>query len=138
MSSDFFEPVNLIGELTNLTLKLSYHFILFFQLFSAAEGPFLNTPGARSKNFLAPDYYRAYAVFGSDLANCGGLLEKLVHPYLLRNLDINRVDQVWGVDITYVPIKKASCRVWTMRDSTLNIEGGLNYEQKKVYCEHSE
>jgi putative transposase len=25
-----------------------------------------------------------------------------IHPYLLRNLDINRVNQVWAVDITYI------------------------------------
>ncbi len=29
-----------------------------------------------------------------------------VRPYLLRNLEINRVDQVWGIDITYLPFRK--------------------------------
>jgi putative transposase len=29
-----------------------------------------------------------------------------VRPYLLRNLDINRPNQVWGVDITYIRMKK--------------------------------
>lgn len=28
-----------------------------------------------------------------------------VHPYLLRNLDIVRVNQVWQIDITYIPMK---------------------------------
>ncbi len=28
-------------------------------------------------------------------------------PYLLRNLDINRKNQVWAIDITYVPMRKA-------------------------------
>jgi len=27
-----------------------------------------------------------------------------VRPYLLRNLAITRPDQVWGVDITYIPL----------------------------------
>lgn len=28
------------------------------------------------------------------------------YPYLLRNLSINRPDQVWATDITYIPMKK--------------------------------
>ena len=33
---------------------------------------------------------------------------KLVYPYLLRNLDIDHSNQVWAIDITYVPMKKGS------------------------------
>lgn len=29
-----------------------------------------------------------------------------VHPYLLRNLNINRPNQVWQIDISYIPMKK--------------------------------
>ncbi|MCF6216198.1 MAG: IS3 family transposase [Emcibacter sp.] len=29
-----------------------------------------------------------------------------VYPYLLRGLDINRANQVWSTDITYIPMKK--------------------------------
>ena len=29
-----------------------------------------------------------------------------VYPYLLRNLKIERVNQVWTTDITYIPMKK--------------------------------
>jgi len=29
-----------------------------------------------------------------------------VYPYLLRNLDINRVNQVWCTDLTYIPMRK--------------------------------
>lgn len=32
--------------------------------------------------------------------------KKYIHPYLLRGLDITRPNQVWAIDITYVPMKK--------------------------------
>jgi putative transposase len=28
-----------------------------------------------------------------------------IYPYLLRNMKIDRVDQVWSIDITYIPMK---------------------------------
>jgi putative transposase len=31
---------------------------------------------------------------------------KYIHPYLLRGLSITRANQVWCVDITYIPMKK--------------------------------
>jgi len=31
---------------------------------------------------------------------------KYIQPYLLRNLDIVRVNQVWSIDITYIPMAK--------------------------------
>lgn len=31
---------------------------------------------------------------------------KYIHPYLLRNLKIEKVNQVWAIDITYIPMKK--------------------------------
>ena len=31
---------------------------------------------------------------------------KYVHPYLLHSLEINRLGQVWAIDITYVPLQK--------------------------------
>lgn len=31
---------------------------------------------------------------------------KYVHPYLLRNLDIEGPNHVWAIDITYIPMKK--------------------------------
>ena len=39
-----------------------------------------------------------------------------VQPYLLRNLDINRVDHVWGVDITYIPMKKGFMYLFVIID----------------------
>lgn len=32
-------------------------------------------------------------------------LKKYIHPYLLRGLDITRPNQVWAIDISYIPMK---------------------------------
>jgi putative transposase len=32
-------------------------------------------------------------------------LKKYIHPYLLKGLDINHPNQVWAIDITYIPMK---------------------------------
>lgn len=32
--------------------------------------------------------------------------KKYIHPYLLRNLKINRTNQVWEIDITYIPMQQ--------------------------------
>lgn len=37
-------------------------------------------------------------------------------PYLLRNLKINRVNQVWAIDITYVPMKKGYMYLFVIID----------------------
>lgn len=31
---------------------------------------------------------------------------KYIHPYLLRNLEVVRANQVWCIDITYIPMKR--------------------------------
>ncbi len=31
---------------------------------------------------------------------------KYLYPYLLRNLAINRANQVWAIDISYIPMKR--------------------------------
>ncbi len=32
-------------------------------------------------------------------------LAKYIHPYLLRHLNITRPNQVWAIDITYIPMR---------------------------------
>jgi putative transposase len=33
--------------------------------------------------------------------------ESMVYPYLLRNVEITRRNQIWGTDITYIPMKNS-------------------------------
>lgn len=39
-----------------------------------------------------------------------------IRPYLLRRLSITRVDQVWGVDITYLPMRKGFMYLFVIID----------------------
>ena len=39
-----------------------------------------------------------------------------VRPYLLRNVVISRPDQVWGVDITYLPLRKGFLYLFVIID----------------------
>jgi putative transposase len=41
---------------------------------------------------------------GPNLSRLGQA--KYIHPYLLRNLSIVRPNQVWAIDITYIPMRK--------------------------------
>jgi len=48
-------------------------------------------------------------------------LSKLYHaqyvrPYLLRNMDISRANQVWGVDITYIPVGRSFVYLFVIID----------------------
>ena len=33
-------------------------------------------------------------------------LAKYIHPYLLRHMKIERPNQVWAIDITYIPMRR--------------------------------
>lgn len=39
-----------------------------------------------------------------------------VRPYLLRNMDLDHPDQVWGVDITYLPFRKGFLYLFVIID----------------------
>lgn len=43
-----------------------------------------------------------YRAPNTSLAN----KEHTIYPYLLRNMHIDKVNQVWSMDITYIPMKK--------------------------------
>lgn len=55
--------------------------------------------------------HRLYRLMGIEAIYCKPDLSKpcaahKIYPYLLRNVAIERPDQVWSTDITYVPMKK--------------------------------
>ena len=43
-----------------------------------------------------------------------------VYPYLLRNLTIDRPNQVWAADITYLPKLMGTSGFWTKRCTTIS------------------
>ena len=46
-----------------------------------------------------------------------------VYPYLLRGLEINRVNQVWAADITYIPMARGFLYVLAWRlSNTLDVD----------------
>jgi len=41
---------------------------------------------------------------------------RAIYPYMLRNLDIVRTNQVWEIDITYIPMKSGFMYLTTIID----------------------
>ena len=41
-----------------------------------------------------------------------------IYPYLLRDVVIDRPNQVWAADITYIPIGRGSCYLVAIIDVT--------------------
>ena len=42
-----------------------------------------------------------------------------VYPYLLRGVEINRVNQVWASDITYIPMARGESVLWSSWTGTV-------------------
>jgi len=58
-----------------------------------------------------------------------------VRPYLLRNLEISRIDQVWGVDITYLPFRKGFLYLFVILDwhSRQVVDFEISYSLEKEF-----
>ena len=58
-----------------------------------------------------------------------------VRPYLLRNLSIDHVDQVWGVDITYLPLRKGFLYLFVIIDwySRQIVDYEVSYSLEKEF-----
>jgi len=58
-----------------------------------------------------------------------------VRPYLLRNLVIDHVDQVWGIDITYLPLKKGFLYLFIIIDwySRQIVDYEISYSLEKEF-----
>lgn len=63
-------------------------------------------------------------------------LREYKRPYLLRNLQINRSDQVWVTDITYVPMAKGFMYLTAVMDvySRKILAWGLSNSQDAEWC----
>lgn len=59
-----------------------------------------------------------------------------IHPYLLRNLKITRANQVWAIDITYIPMQKGFMYLTAIIDvfSRKIISWGLSNSLAKECC----
>ena len=61
---------------------------------------------------------------------------KYVKPYLLRNLDIKRANQVWSTDITYIPMVKGFMYLTAIMDvySRKTLSWGLSNTMTADWC----
>ena len=61
-----------------------------------------------------------------------------VRPYLLKGLTIDHVDQVWGVDITYLPLKKGFLYLFVVLDwysrCIVDYEVSVSLDKSFVMC----
>jgi putative transposase len=59
-----------------------------------------------------------------------------IYPYLLRNMPIERVHQVWSCDITYIPMKKGFLYLVAVIDwySRLVLSWCLSNTMDKTFC----
>lgn len=71
-------------------------------------------------------------------------LKKYIHPYLLKGLKITRPNQVWAIDITYIPMKNGFLYLTAIIDvysryivgwgisNTLEAEAALNVLKQAI------
>ena len=58
------------------------------------------------------------------------------YPYLLRNVEINHVNQVWSTDITYIPMRKGFIYLSAIIDwySRYVLSWSLNIDMDAIHC----
>lgn len=73
-------------------------------------------------------------------------LKKYIYPYLLKGMKINRPNQVWAIDITYIPMKNGFMYLTAIIDvysrsivgwgisNTLEAEASLNVLKQAIQC----
>lgn len=62
--------------------------------------------------------------------------ENKVYPYLLNNIEINRVNQVWSTDITYIPLKNGFIYLSAIIDwfSRYILNWSLHIDMEAINC----
>ena len=79
------------------------------ELMALMDRQYLKTPfyGSRKmKAWLLQQGYRAEKGFEADAVDGSAIYRRRIFPYLLKGVEVNRVDQVWAADITYIPMAK--------------------------------
>jgi putative transposase len=95
------ENLEIMRKLDERYLERPTHGVLRMQDFLREEGYMVNEKRVRRllrKMGLLAIYPKP------NLSRLG--LGKYIHPYLLRGLEIVRPNQVWAIDITYIPMAK--------------------------------
>lgn len=69
-----------------------------------------------------------------NLTKCG--LREYIRPYLLRNLKVERPNQVWVTDITYIPMQKGFMYLTAVMDvySRKILSWGISNSQDAKWC----
>jgi putative transposase len=59
-----------------------------------------------------------------------------IYPYLLKNLTINRANQVWGIDITYIPMRRGFLYLCAIIDlhTRYVINWSINNTMSAAWC----
>lgn len=66
-------------------------------------------------------------------------IEHQKYPYLLRNLHIDRVNQVWGSDITYIPVSNGYVYLVAVMDwySRFVLSWSLSSRLESAFCQET-
>lgn len=102
------------------------------QIMRAIDQIYMDTPEYGSRKIRVALQKRGYAVGRQHVRRLMRLMgieamyqkprlsiankEHTIYPYLLRNLDITRANQVWCSDITYIPTPKGFCYLVAVMD----------------------